>query len=94
LVRVSAARSEAIVLNDTSLTRIEAEILARSKSGDPSRDAKLAHQFIEQNAKTLGQFSVNARVDFDGNNVFVVFQSGPHIGVFPIAGTGSRKSRS
>jgi len=83
-VRVSAARSEAIVLNDSSLTRINAEILARSKSGDPSRDAKLAHQFIEQNAKTLGQFSVNARVDFDGNNVFVVFESGPHIGAFPL----------
>ena len=37
-----------------------------------------------QNAKTLGQFSVNARVDFDGNDVFVVFQSGPHIGAFPL----------
>jgi hypothetical protein len=84
LVRVSGARAEAILLNDTSLTRIDAEFLARSKSGDPSRDAKLAHQFIDQNAKTLGQFSVNARVDFDGNDVFVVFQSGPHIGAFPL----------
>ena len=72
------------MLNDTSLARIDATILARSKSGDSSRDAKLAHQFIEQNAKTFGQFSINARVDFNGKDVFVVFQSGPHIGAFPL----------
>ena len=83
-MHVSAAPTKAILLNDTSLARIDAAILARSKSGDSSRDAKLAHQFIEQNAKTFGQFSVNARVDFDGKDVFVVFQSGPHIGAFPL----------
>lgn len=72
------------MLKDTSVARVSAGILARSKSGDASRDAKLAHQFIERNAKTLGQFGINSRVDFDGSNVFVVFQSGPQIGAFPL----------
>jgi hypothetical protein len=77
---VTATKAEAILLKDTSVARVGAEILARSKSLDASRDAKLAHQFIERNAKTLGQFGINARVDFNGSNVFVVFQSGPQIG--------------
>src|SRR4029077_1091799 len=73
-----------IVLNDTSLTPIEAAILARTSSGDASREAKLAHQFIERNANTFGQFSIEARVDFDGRRGFVVFRSGAQIGAFPL----------
>ncbi|MGB7794333.1 MAG: hypothetical protein WBL39_24320 [Terrimicrobiaceae bacterium] len=84
LGRVEPIRAEAIVLNDTSLTPIEAAKLARTSSGDASREAKLAHQFIERNAKTFAQFSIEARVDFDGSRVFVVFRSGAQIGAFPL----------
>lgn len=84
LRRVEPIRAEAIVLNDTSVTPIEAAILARTSSGDASREAKLAHQFIERNAKTFARFSIEARVDFDGSRVFVVFRSGAQIGAFPL----------
>ena len=47
LGRVEPIRAEAIVINDTSLTPIDAAILARTNSGDASREAKLAHQFTD-----------------------------------------------
>jgi hypothetical protein len=82
---VTSIQAESIVLEDTSRGRVSAAILARSKSGDASRDARLAHQFIERNAATLGKFSIDARVEFDGTDVFVAFQSGSQIGAFPLA---------
>ena len=84
LQSVAPIRAEAIVLNDTSLTPIEAAILARTSSSDASREAKLAHQFIERNTKIFAQFSTEARVDFDGSKVTLVFQSGAQIGAFPL----------
>ncbi len=92
LVRVPVPQAQAILLNDTSVTRIDAGILARPGFGDASRDAKLAHQFIERNAKTFAQFSINVRVDFDGKNVSVVFQSGAQIGAFPLISPVTGKS--
>jgi hypothetical protein len=84
LRRVAPTKAEAIVLDDTSLTRIEASAIARSSQGDPSREAKLAHHFIDQNSQTLEQFGIEARVDFDGQRVFIVFMSGSKIGAFPL----------
>lgn len=84
LGRVEPTRTEAILLSDTSLTRIEASLISRSSQGDPSREARLAHHFIQQNAQTLVRFGIEARVDFDGHRVFVVFHSGSKIGAFPL----------
>ncbi len=84
LARVKPTQAEPILLNDTSLTRIEASTICRSSPGDSPREAKLAHHFLDQNAQTLDQFGIEARVDFDGHRVFVVFQSGARIGAFPL----------
>jgi len=80
------------LLHDTSVTRVAASALGRSKSEDSSREAKLAHHFIERNAKTLAQFDIVARVDFDGSRVFVVFQAGSQIGAFPLISPISGKA--
>ena len=71
LGRVEPTRAEAILLNDTSITRIEASSIARASQGEPSREAKLAHHFVQQNAQTLAQFGIEARVDFDGHRVYL-----------------------
>ena len=73
-----------ILLADTSTKSVPASVLARTAAGDSGREAHLAHLFIDRNQKTLGQFKIDARVDFDGNRVYVVFQSGSTIGAFPL----------
>lgn len=84
--------AEAILLTDTSVGRIPAAAIARSAQGDPAREAHLAHLFIERNGKVLGQFKIEPRVDFDGNRVYLVFQTGPAIGAFPLVSPLSGKS--
>ena len=66
------------------MARKDASSIWRSSQRDSSREAKLAHHFIEQNAQTLVQFDIKARVDFDGHRVFIVFRSGSRIGAFPL----------
>jgi hypothetical protein len=83
--------SEAIVLTDTSLSRIPAAAIARTSRGDAPREAHLAHLFIDRNVKTLSQFKIDARVDFDGNQVDLVFQSGAAIGALPLVSPLSGK---
>jgi hypothetical protein len=56
--------------------------IARTAAGDAGREAHLAHLFIERNQKTLGQFKITARVEFDGKRVFIEFLSGPTVGAF------------
>ena len=92
LGRVEPTRAEAILLNDTSITRIEASSIARASQGEASREAKLAHHFIQQNAQTLAQFGIEARVDFDGHRVYLDFYSGPQIGAFPLVSPISGKA--
>jgi len=82
---------EAIQLYDTSAKRISAGQFARTAAGDPGREAHLAHLFIDRNQKTLRQFRINARVDFDGKDVFVVFESGSAIGAFGLVSPLSGK---
>src|SRR5262249_34721637 len=50
------------------------------------------HQFIEQNVRTLNQFGINVRVDFDGTKVSLVFQTGSQIGAFPLISPITGKS--
>lgn len=90
--RVEPTRAEAILLNDTSITRIEASSIVRASQGDPAREAKLAHHFVQLNAQTLAQFCIEARVDFDGSRVFIVFLAGPQIGAFPLISPISGKA--
>ena len=92
LGRVEPTRAEAILLNDTSITRIEASSIARASQGEPSREAKVAHHFVQQNAQTLAQFGIEARVDFDGHRVYLDFYSGPQIGAFPLVSPVSGKA--
>jgi hypothetical protein len=80
------------LLNDTSATRIEAAIIARASYGDSSREAKLAQHFVQKNEKTLAQFGITARVDFDGFRVFVDFLTGSQIGAFPLISPISGKA--
>ena len=75
--RIEPTKLEAILLDDTSITRVNASAITRAHLSDASREAQLAHQFIQQNAQTLAHFGIEARVDFDGHRVFVVFQAGP-----------------
>jgi hypothetical protein len=91
LRRVERIPAEAILLADTSSSRVPASVLARMPAGDPGREAHLAHLFIDRNQKTLGQFKIDARVDFDGNRVYVTFQPGPIIGAFPLVSPLSGK---
>ncbi len=92
LRRVERIPTEAILLTDTTTTRIAASLIARMSAGDPGREAHLAHLFIDRNQKTLGQFKIEARVDFDGNRVYVIFQSGSTIGAFPLVSPLSGKA--
>ncbi len=89
--RVGQIPAEALQLVDTSTRSFPASVLARTGAGDSGREAHLAHLFIERNQKTLGQFKIDARVDFDGNRVYVVFQSGSTIGAFPLVSPLSGK---
>jgi hypothetical protein len=82
--RIEPTKLEAILLKDTSITRVNASAITRAHLSDASREAQLAHHFIEQNAQTLTQFGIEARVDFDGHRVFVIFQAGSQIGAFPV----------
>jgi hypothetical protein len=92
LTRLERSRSEAILLDDTSLTRVDASSISRSNQVEPSREAKLAHHFIAQNTQTFAQFGIEARVDFDGYRVHIVFQSGSQIGAFPLISPVSGKA--
>lgn len=92
LRRVERIPAEAILLADTSTNSVPASVLARMSAGDPGREAHLAHLFIDRNQKTLGQFKIDACVDFDGNRVYVIFQSGSTIGAFPLVSPLSGKS--
>lgn len=91
LRRVERIPAEAILLADTSTNHIPASVIARMSAGDPGREAHLAHLFIDRNQKTLEQFQVDARVDFDGNRVYVIFQSGSTIGAFSLVSPLSGK---
>lgn len=84
LSRVERIPAEAIAISDTSLSRIPASTVSRSGQGDAAREAHLAHLFIDRNIETLRQFNIDARVDFDGSRVYLVFQSGANIGAFPL----------
>lgn len=90
--RVEPTKLEAILLNDTSVTRVNAAAITRANLGESSREAQLAHHFIQQNVHTLAEFGIEARVDFDGHRVFVVFQSGSQIGAFPLISPVSGKA--
>ena len=92
LSQVERIPSEAILLADTSVSRIPAAAIARSAQGDAGREAHLAHLFIDRNGKALGEFKVEARVDFDGKRVYLVFQSGAAIGAFPLVSPLSGRS--
>jgi hypothetical protein len=61
-------------------------------AGDAGREAHLARLFIERNQKTLGQFKIAARVDFDGKVVFIEFQSGSTVGAFGLISPLSGKA--
>lgn len=87
-----ADSDKAILLADTSVSRIPAGVIARSSRGDPGREAHLAHLFIDRNGRALEQFRIEARVDYDGNRVFLVFQSGSAIGAFPLVSPLSGKA--
>ncbi|MBI5846550.1 MAG: hypothetical protein HZB31_01100 [Nitrospirae bacterium] len=80
------------MLSDTSIARIPASAIAKTNQVDSTREAKLAHRFIQLNAQTLAQFSIEARVDFDGATVFIVFRSGSQIGAFPLISPISGKA--
>jgi hypothetical protein len=41
------------LLNDTSVTRVNAAAITRANLGESSREAQLAHHFIQQNVHTL-----------------------------------------
>jgi hypothetical protein len=84
--------AEALLLEDTSVCRIPAGRIARAGRGDAGREAHLAHLFLDRNVKTLGQFRVEGRVDFDGDQVYLVFQTGPSIGALPLVSPLSGKS--
>lgn len=84
LRRLEPITREAIPLDDTSSTRVNASAITRAHMSDPSREAQLAHHFIQQNGQTLAQFGIGARVDFDGHRVSIVFQAGSQIGAFPL----------
>ena len=90
--RVERIPGEAVLLADTSVTRVPAALLARTAAGDAGREAHLAHLFIERNQATLGQFKIDARVDFDGKRVSIVFQSGSRVGAFALISPLSGKS--
>lgn len=92
LRRVGRIPSEAILLADTSVSRIPAARIARAGQGDAAREAHLAHLFIDRNGKALEQFKIDARVDFDGDRVYLVFQTGAAIGAFPLFSPLSGKS--
>jgi hypothetical protein len=79
---VERVLGESVQLDDTSIKRFPARLLARNAAGDPGKEAHLAHLFIDRNRKTLGQFKIEASVDYDGKDVFVVFESGASIGAF------------
>jgi hypothetical protein len=90
--RIEPTKLEAILLDDTSITRVNASAITRAHLSDTSREAQLAHHFIEQNARTLTHFGIETRVDFDGHHVFVVFQAGSQIGAFPLISPISGKA--
>jgi hypothetical protein len=92
LRQVERIPAEAVLLADTSLSRIPAGVIARSGRGDPGREAHLAHLFIDRNGRALEQFKIEARVDYDGNRVYLVFQSGSAIGAFPLVSPLSGKA--
>lgn len=90
--RIEPIKREAIPLDDTSSTRVNASAITRARLSDPSREAQLAHHFIQQNGQTLAQFGIVARVDFDGHRVSIVFQAGSQIGAFPLISPISGKA--
>lgn len=90
--RIEPIEREAIPLDDTSCTRVNASAITRVHLRDPSREAQLAHHFIQQNGETLAQFGIGAQVDFDGHRVFIVFQAGSQIGAFPLISPISGKA--
>ena len=90
--RIEPTKLEAISLDDTSITRVNAAAITRAHLSDASREAQLAHHFIQQNGQTLAQFGLEARVDFDGHRVFIVFQAGSQIGAFPLVSPVSGKA--
>lgn len=89
---VERVLGESIQLDDTSVKRIAAAQLARTAAGDPGKEAHLAHLFIDRNQRSLGQFKIEARVDFDGRDVCIVFESGSSIGAFGLVSPLSGKS--
>jgi hypothetical protein len=91
LRQVERIPADTIKLKDTSVGRIAASAIARSGRGDDARQAHLAHLFIDRNGRTLEQFKIEARVDYDGKQVYVVFKSGAAIGAFPLVSPLSGK---
>lgn len=84
--------AEALVVEDTSVSRIPATTVARRGQGDAAREAHLAHLFMERNGKAFRQFKIEGRVDFDGDRVYLVFETGTTIGAFPLVSPLSGKS--
>lgn len=80
------SRSTCIEMVDFGVTRFDATSLIR---GAQPRDvagssARLAEQFLHQNAGVLGSLGVSSSVSYDGSNVAVIFRSSNKVGAVPL----------
>jgi 5-methylcytosine-specific restriction endonuclease McrBC regulatory subunit McrC len=69
----------------TRVTRSAVAFFGSSASGDPaSQAARLADQFINQNAALFRLLDVSVQRDYDGRDVFLHIDSGSAIGAIPL----------
>lgn len=86
LLRVEPSRDLCLELQDyTTVTKSAAEFFGVRGALDPaSQAARLADQFISQNAAFLNLVKVTIRRDYDGRDVLLVIESGGTVGALPL----------
>lgn len=73
-------------LTDSTVTRAPAaQLLHSPPTRDPSaQTARLAHQFVSQNAGLLANLGIVIEPHYDGSSVELIFRTGTRIGAIPL----------
>lgn len=76
----------------TEVTRSAIEFFGTRNSADPhAQAARLADQFIRQNAATLNRLQVDVRRDYDGSDVVLLLESHSAVGAVPLVSPQSAR---
>ena len=80
------SESPCFELFDSSTFRLPATFLLKGQlPRDPqSQAARLANQFIRQNQGVLSNVGISSGLDYDGNSVNIIINSGTRIGAIPL----------